>query len=63
MRTFQLTAPDVFYVQWGIGCRISCARYIFASLFCMSKREGLKNKGECFHFTLKALFILGIKKF
>ena len=31
-------------------------RYIFTSLFCMSKREDLRNKEKCFYFTSKALF-------
>ena len=37
--------------------------YIFASLFCMSKRKHFRNKEKCFYLTLKALFILEIIKF
>ena len=32
----------------------SCVRYIFASLFCMSKREHLRNKKKCFLFHFKS---------
>ena len=31
-----------------------CVRYIFASLFCMSKREHLQNKEKCFLFYFKS---------
>ena len=37
-----------------------CARYIFPSLFCISKIEYFWNKKKCFLFTLKALFVLEI---
>ena len=50
-------------VQWGIGCAIGCVCYILASSFCIFKGEDLKNKGNVFYFTLKALFILEIIKF
>ena len=33
-----------------------CVRYIFASLFFMSKREHLWNKEECFLFHLESSF-------
>ena len=31
-----------------------CVRYIFASLFCMSKREHLRNKEKCFLFHFES---------
>ena len=31
---------------------------VFASLFCICKREHFRNKKKCFYFTSKALFIL-----
>ena len=31
-----------------------CVCYIFASLFCMSKRKHLQNKGKCFLFHFKS---------
>ena len=31
-----------------------CIPYIFASLFCMSKREHLRNKEKCFLFHFKS---------
>ena len=40
-----------------------CASYIFASLFCKSKREHLWNKEKCFFFHFKDLFVLEIIKF
>ena len=46
----------VFDVQWGIGCAIGCVRYIFTSLFCMSKREDMKNNGKCFLFHFESSF-------
>ena len=33
-----------------------CVSYIFASLFCMSKREHLRNKGKCFLFHFESSF-------
>ena len=35
-----------------------CVRYIFACLFCMSKREHSRNKEKCFYFTSKAHILL-----
>ena len=40
-----------------------CVRYIFASLFFMSKRETCETRKRVFYFTLKALFISDIIKF
>ena len=40
-----------------------CVCYIFASLFCMSKREHLRNKKNAFYFTSKALLVLEIINF
>ena len=37
--------------------------YIFASLFCMSKREHLRNEENAFYFTSKALPVLEIINF
>ena len=37
----------------------SCVRYIFASLFCMSKWEHFWNKEKCFLFHLKFFSFLG----
>ena len=37
-----------------------CVHYIFASLFCMSKREHFWNKKKSFYFTSKALFVIEI---
>ena len=34
-----------------------CVCYGFASLFCMSKREHLRNEEKCFLFHLKSFFI------
>ena len=34
-------------------CVKGCVRYIFASFFCMSKREHLWNKEKCFLFHFK----------
>ena len=34
-----------------------CVRYIFASLFCMSKRERLRNNENTLYFTSKALLV------
>ena len=31
-----------------------CVRYIFASLFCMSKREHFWNKEKCFLFNFES---------
>ena len=33
-----------------------CVRYIFACLFCLSKREHLWNKGKCFLFHFESSF-------
>ena len=33
-----------------------CVHYIFACLFCMSKREQSRNKEKCFLFHLKSSF-------
>ena len=33
-----------------------CVRYIFASLFCMSKGEHLWKKGKCFLFSFESSF-------
>ena len=40
-----------------------CVRYIFASLFCMSKIEHLRNEENAFYFTSKALLVLEIINF
>ena len=41
-----------------------CARYIFACLFCVSKRQHFRIKKKCFfYFNSKALFILELMKF
>ena len=32
----------------------ACVRYIFASLFCISKREHLRNKEKCFLFCFES---------
>ena len=49
------------------GCitnsRKGCVRYIFASLFCMSKREHLRNKEKCFLFHFESSFVLEVIKF
>ena len=46
LQDFQL----LFYIELFKGC----ARYIFASLFGMFKREHLKNKEKCFLFHFKS---------
>ena len=38
----------------------ACVHYIFASLFCLSKREHFKNMKK-YYFTSKTLFVLEIK--
>ena len=38
----------------GLGVLKGCVRYIFASLFCMSKREHLRNKKKCFLFHFES---------
>ena len=40
-----------------------CIRYIFASLFCMSKREHLRNKEKCFLFHFESSSCLEIINF
>ena len=35
----------------------------FLLMFCISKREHLRNKEKCFYFTSKARFVLQITKF
>ena len=40
-----------------------CVRYIFASLFCMSKRRTCETRKNVFYLTLKALFALEIINF
>ena len=40
-----------------------CVRYIFASLFFMSKRSTYESRQNVFYFTSKALFVFEIIKF
>ena len=40
-----------------------CARYIFAGLFCMSKRGHFSSKKKYFLFDFEALFVLEIIRF
>ena len=45
-----LSVFDHFVGLWLKGC----VRYIFASLFCISKREHLRNKEKCFLFHFES---------
>ena len=40
-----------------------CVCYIFANLFCISKRGTCETRKNVFYFTSKALFVLEIIKF
>ena len=40
-----------------------CVRFVYASLFFMSRREHLRSKEKLFYFTLKAHFVLEIFNF
>ena len=42
--------------HWKLIPLKGCARYIFASLFCMSKREHFRNKEKCFLFHFESCF-------
>ena len=46
-----LTSNWIAYIPFK-----GCVRYIFASLFCMSKREHLWNKEKVFFFSLRRVF-------
>ena len=50
--------PLLFYENCFITNFKGCVHYIFASLFCMSKREHLKNTEKCilFHFESYSCF-------
>ena len=58
-----LTISRNFVSLVSLGNLEGCVLYIFASLFCISKKEHLWNKETCFLFTSKALFVLEIIKF
>ena len=47
-----ITLPSSFITRFP-WCFKGCVRYIFASLFCMSKREHLQNKEKRFLFHFK----------
>ena len=51
-------------LQHSGGDLKGCVRYIFASLFFMSKRESTcETRKNAFYFTSKALFVFEIIKF
>ena len=43
-------ALKIIYQDYNSSFIKGCVRYIFASLFCMSKREYYRNKEKCFLF-------------
>ena len=55
-------SPDITYNRFFVSfIKITvllkdCVRYIFTSLFCMSKREDLWNKEKCFLFHFECSF-------
>ena len=65
-RTVALDISKSFDRVWHIGLLHKlkgCVCYIFASLFCKSKGQHLRNKENVFSFTSKALFVLEITSF
>ena len=44
----------VIYQDYNSSFIKGCVRYIFDSLFCMSKREHLRNKEKCFLFHFES---------
>ena len=57
--SFELEFRFVFDSFLNCVCSVlflftGCIRYIFASLFCMSKRQHLRNKEKCFLFHFKS---------
>ena len=66
--THMLKWTVIFLFVWTFysvddSLKVVSAIYIFASLFCMSKIEHLRNKKNAFYLTSKALLILQIIKF
>ena len=55
--------PSIFSPPLSTPLIKGCVRYIFTSLFCMSKWEHLWNKEKYFYFTSKDFFVLEIIKF
>ena len=54
---FGQKGPSYIEFLWGFLHEVEfCVCYIFTSLFCISKREVLWNKGKCFLFHFKSSF-------
>ena len=47
-------AIKIIYQDYNSSFIKGCVRYIFASLFCMSKREYSRNKEKCFLFHFES---------
>ena len=47
-------ALKIIYQDYNSSFIKGCVRYIFASLFCMSKREYYRNKEKCFLFHFES---------
>ena len=54
--SFYLSALDIDLVSSSDDEFKGCVRYIFASLFCVSKREHFRNKEKYFLFHFKSSF-------
>ena len=49
--------------MWNIRSIKGCLHYIFASLFCLSKKEDFSRNKNVYYFTSKALLVLEMIRF
>ena len=54
--SFYLSALDIDLVSSSDDEFKGCVRYIFASLFCVSKRKHFQNKEKCFLIHFESSF-------